>query len=510
MLTFLRTAQRWHPAGIGAGLADDRIRSLLRLGLMLSTLLALAFFLARGPLILCVVIVVGTIGSVLILLRPVVALYALAFAVPFGSLVQLRLGTVNVGASDLLVAGLVVSWLMRLMALRDDRSRLLPLRRGVALALLAYLGTLLISLLPVQEMVSALTELAKWVEFLLVFLFVAGETDHRNWRALVVALLLAGACEGVLGIYQFIYRVGPPGFVWLGGYMRAYGTFEQPNPFGGYLGLLLPLAYATMLAGWREVWGSLHKGVWWPAMQWLLALLTGFIMFAALVMSWSRGALVGVVGGAILVALGLGRKVWIVLLIGALVLALLGTNVLVLLPAGMIERAMDAFRYVGIRDLAAVEITDENFAVIERVAHWDAAWRMFSMRPWLGVGTGQYAIIYPSVALPRWQDPLGHAHNYILNVLAEGGLLGAAAYGAFMLAALVAAWRASRRESGWRKGLALGALGMMGHLLVHSLFDNLYVHSIYLLVAMLLGMVTALSSTPPLRTRPDPSAGRFL
>lgn len=509
MLTFLRIAQRWHPAGIGSGLRDSRSRSFLRLGLALPSLFALALFLARGPLILCVVVVAGAIGSALILLRPVVALYALAFAVPFGSLVQFRLGAVNVGVSDLLVAGLAGSWLLRLMARRDNRSRPSLSRRGVTPALLAYLGTLLISLLPAQEMVSALTELAKWVEFLLVFLFVADEFDHRDWRTLAVALLLAGACEGALGIYQFVYRVGPPGFIWLRGYMRAYGTFEQPNPFGGYLGLLLPLAYAIVLTGWREVWEALRQGILWPAEQWLLALLTGFVMLAALVMSWSRGALVGAVGGAILVGLSLGRKVWIALVIGALVLALLGADVLALLPAGMIERAMDAFRYVGIQDLAAVEITDENFAVIERVAHWDAAWRMFSMRPWLGVGTGQYAVVYPSVALPRWQDPLGHAHNYILNVLAEGGLLGAAAYGAFMLAALMAAWRASKRESGWRKGLALGALGMMGHLLVHSLFDNLYVHSMYLLVAMLLGVVVASSGISPSKMRPDPLAGRF-
>ncbi len=509
MLTFLRIVQRWHPAGIGSELRDGRIRSLLRLGLALSSLFALALFLARGPLILCVVVVAGAIGSLLILLRPVVTLYALAFAVPFGSLVQLRLGAVNVGVSDLLVAGLAGSWFLRLTAWRDNRSRLPLLRRGVTLALLTYLGTLLISLLPAQEMTSALTELAKWIEFLVVFLFVADESDHRSWRTLAVALLLAGACEGAIGIYQFVYRVGPPGFIWLGGYMRAYGTFEQPNPFGGYLGLLLPLAYAIVLTGWREAWGALRQGILWPSAQWLLALLTGFVMLAALVMSWSRGALVGAVGGAIWVGLSLGRKVWIVLVIGTLVLALLGADILALLPTGMIERAVDAFRYVGIQDLAAVEVTDENFAVIERVAHWDAAWRMFSMQPWLGVGTGQYAVVYPSVALPRWQYPLGHAHNYMLNVLAEGGLLGAIAYGAFTLAALVTAWRASRRTSGWRKGLALGTLGMMGHLLVHNLFDNLYVHSMYLLVAMLLGIVVASSNTSLLKTRPEPSAGRF-
>ena len=162
---------------------------------------------------------------------------------------------------------------------------------------------------------------------------------------------------------------------------------------------------------------------------------------------------------------------------------------LAILPEGMFERLAHTVRYLG-QDLTIVEITDDNFALVERAAHWVAAWRMFSRRPWLGVGTGQYATVYPSVALPRWGDALGHAHNYYLNVLAEGGLLGLTAYVLLVLAALATVWRYARRGRGCRRGLALGALGMLGHLLVHSLFDNLYVHEMYILVAILLGMAS--------------------
>ena len=86
---------------------------------------------------------------------------------------------------------------------------------------------------------------------------------------------------------------------------------------------------------------------------------------------------------------------------------------------------------------------------------------------------------------------MGHAHNYFLNVLAEGGLLGLAAYLIFVSAALRLVWHRTRQERGWRRGLALGALGMLGHLLAHSAFDNLYVHEMYLVVAMLLGMAAS-------------------
>ncbi|MFO7917840.1 MAG: O-antigen ligase family protein, partial [Anaerolineae bacterium] len=159
-----------------------------------------------------------------------------------------------------------------------------------------------------------------------------------------------------------------------------------------------------------------------------------------------------------------------------------------LLPVGLVRRFSDLAHYLG-RDLTAIEITDENFAIVERLAHWQAAWRMFAAHPWLGMGTGQYASAYASVALPRWQDPLGHAHNYYLHVLAEGGLLGLASYLTLLGAAVVGVWRRVGEEGAWASALSLGVLGMLAHLCVHNLFDNLYVHEMYLLVAVLLGLV---------------------
>jgi hypothetical protein len=56
-------------------------------------------------------------------------------------------------------------------------------------------------------------------------------------------------------------------------------------------------------------------------------------------------------------------------------------------------------------------------------------------------------------------------------------------------AALVGAWRATRRATGWYWGLALGVLGVLVHLSAHNFFDNLFVHGMYLHVAILLGIL---------------------
>ena len=72
--------------------------------------------------------------------------------------------------------------------------------------------------------------------------------------------------------------------------------------------------------------------------------------------------------------------------------------------------------YLGIADVRGREITDANFAVLERMAHWQSALTMWNEHPWLGVGIGNYEPLYAQYALPLWPLPLGHAHNYYLNV----------------------------------------------------------------------------------------------
>jgi len=454
----------------------------------------LGWALSRLPLTLCLALIVGGIGLLAIVLRPAVGLCALAFTIPFGSIREVSLGGVSIGLSQILVLATVGAWIARRLAFGGQ----LVARTGVTWALAAYLGTLLVSLWPAQNLPLAAKEIAKWVELAAVYWLAAGELSDRWAQGLVAALLAAGALQGLLGIYQFVHQVGPPGFVLMGRFMRAHGTFAQPNPYAGYLGLLLPLAYATVLSTWREVWPFGRRGdrpSFSTVAPWFLALVSSVAMAAGLVMSWSRGALLGAVVGAVLVLLALGRRAWLVLALVALLLVPVSAATPSLLPASLAERITEAVAYIGTPDVTAVEVTDANFATIERLAHWRAAWLMFQRSPWLGVGTGQYAAVYPAVAVPRWEDPLGHAHNVLLNVMAEGGLLGLATYLALMAAALWATWRAAREARrvgrGIRRGIALGALGMLGHLLTHNLVDNLFVHELYLLVAMLLGMAAA-------------------
>ena len=157
-------------------------------------------------------------------------------------------------------------------------------------------------------------------------------------------------------------------------------------------------------------------------------------------------------------------------------------------------RLQDIPAYFGLTDIVNQPVNDDNFAVIERVAHWVAAIRMWEKAPWLGVGPGNYATVYPSVHLPRWTEALGHAHNIYLNTLAETGIVGLGAY--LLLWITITGWvwqrfqQALQRQQAWNAALALGVLGVIGHLSVHNIFDNLFVQGMYLQMGLWLAVLS--------------------
>src|SRR5262249_35173659 len=113
----------------------------------------------------------------------------------------------------------------------------------------------------------------------------------------------------------------------------------------------------------------------------------------------------------------------------------------------------------GFSDVRGQVITDPNYAVLERLAHWQAAIGMMNDNPWLGVGFGAYEVAYPRYALMNWPMALGHAHNYYLNLLAETGIVGFSGYVVAWIAIFILTVRTLNRQHGLNRGLALGILG---------------------------------------------------
>lgn len=444
------------------------------------SLLILAGILVVAPLRWTVAAVLAIALAVATAIQPAVGLILVAVAIPRGSTLGL-LPFRGVGIVDLLVGAVLVAWLARSVARREIRIETTVL----LWLLLTFVWVAGASLTQAVSWQDGLPEWLKWAEFAALYVVGMQVLGRRSALVVVAALLMAGVSQSVLGAYQFLTQTGPEGFILMGRFMRAHGTLGQPNPYAGYLGYLAPVAAAIVATTYR-MWRSTGQ------IRYLVTCITGagttLVLVTGIFMSWSRGAWLGL-AASLLVVFGLtSRRSAVIALLAAVALILIVSVAGIgWLPDSIEGRVQDLGSYTGNLDPANTEITDDNFSVLERLAHWQAGWLMFENAPWLGVGIGNYSANYGQHALPYWYDPLGHAHNAFINFLAETGILGLGAFLGFWLAL---AWTLSRCVwrgcQSWEKALAVGLVGTWTYLTIHNLFDNLFVGHMQLQLALLL------------------------
>ena len=435
---------------------------------------------------------------VLILIEPMAGLFVALLTGPLGAL---ETGLLDSGQLYLQLA--LLSWLAH--GLRN--RRLFVPRTFLAVPLGIFVGVTAVSLLGAPSYSFGLRELLKWLEMLAIMLLVVDRV--QVWRRrhgghpatpllwLLGALFAAGVSQSLLGIYQFgLQPNGPEHFLVLGRFYRAYGTFNQPNPFGGFvnftavLGLGILLSYLWEIRTRQSPISNLQSLNWLPFLA--VIFVTGLALLAV-VASWSRGAWLSLGVATAVIVLFWPRKLWQgALLLGVGGLLLLGGIQVGVVPASITERITSFSEDLRFGDVRGVDITDENYAVLERLAHWQAALGMAQDHPWLGVGFGNYEPAYADYALINWPYPLGHAHNYYLTILAETGVVGLLAYLGVWTAVFWQTIRVIWRSDGWQRGVALGLLGVWTALTVHHLVDKLYVNNIYIHLGALFGVLQLL------------------
>lgn len=458
--------------------------------LLVAVVTALGLALTWLPITWAVLLLGGAIMLTLLLLRPILSLYLLIPIIPFSSLLAVPLGGFKAGLMEIVLAVGLVAWLLQMLA----RQKVIIPATPLLWPFLLFLGGVGLSWLNALSIGTSLVETAKWVEMLALYLLVLALLPIQHIRRVLAVMMLTGLAQAGLGLYQFIFKVGPAGFLLFGGrFLRAYGTFAQPNPYAGYLGLLLPLALSLTIWAFQDS-GAKDKTKAKNLPYKIFFGLTLVLLLAALFATQSRGAWIGFAAAAV-VTVGVRSKqaamltVTVALVAALAVLAgsfdwgLANSN-------AVTQRLVDALGIATINDISAIEVNDANFATIERLAHWQAARDMWRDHLWLGVGFGNYAVIYPVYAVGRWLDPLGHAHNYLLNIGAEAGLVGIIAYLIFWILTFRVSLLALRGSTGFNRAVIAGGLGTFVHLHIHNFFDNLYVQGMYLYLAIILALVS--------------------
>jgi O-antigen ligase len=466
-------------------------------------------------------------------LRPRLALYLMAFAVPWGSLDYINAGGLRLDSADILVVFLAIGWLLSwglpayMGGGRDREKGRVPVY--LVLAIVLFIGVMFLSMTVAINKKDSLKEIAKWLEFIVLVMVGAQYLRTRRQIWTLVCFIIAGAIsQAFFGYAQAIFDLGPQSFV-RDFNLRVYGTFDQPNPYAGYLNMSLTIALSLLLLG----------------RDWLTRVLAGLaacLIGGAFYLTQSRGGQVALVAALVVIVLvGFPRiRVWMRLIIIALFTLVLGM-VAGIIPLYLFDQVN---HFLGLSGISLQDPSPADFSTAERLAHWLAGINMYLAHPVLGVGIGNYPDVYANYYVTIFVNSLGQAHNYYINIAAETGTIGLVIYLFFVISLLIAGGRAvylvcqrqarvranidspaqripaplskedklrllvrparflqhyrlqERFEVAGRltndRALAIGLMASLVTICVHNLVDDLYDHSLTNLMALLLISLIAL------------------
>lgn len=316
--------------------------------------------------------------------------------------------------------------------------------------------------------------------------FAVMQLCHTREQLLVVTAgaVLGLALSGAQGIVQHFTSDHLFGF-YSGGRIvtRVQGSFVHPNTYGAYVATLIPLAVG--LAASRAAPRTLRT----------LGLVALALAIPALVLSYSRGAMVGLVAGSAIWSLRWRPRVT---LAGVAVIAAV---FLVLAPSTLRNRfnSSAASGDVGVRsDVwgAAVHVYDEHPVLGDGPANFPHAYATLgasgtpaSERPLLNQGT--------AVTLPY------HAHNLELGILSDEGAIGLAVFLALLAVGLRLIYRGCEVRDPAARAVCVGIGAAWATWLISSQADVAFFNeeaiAVLALAAVAAGFVALHHPEPALR-----------
>ncbi len=249
--------------------------------------------------------------------------------------------------------------------------------------------------------------------------------------------------------------------------MRVYSTLENPNVYGEYLILMIPIAVALF---WTE------KG--WKKKVFFLGIIG--ILGIALILTFSRGCWLGIIFALAILALIIDRR-FIFLGIFLLLLAP------IVLPDTIIQR---------ITSIGNLEDTSTSY----RVNIWLGTIDMLRDYWLSGVGMGitSFNTIYPLYSFNNIKAP--HSHNLYLQIIVEYGIVGFIV----MMGVMYNYFKDSIISMKAKKDIVLGGLiaSMLGFLL-QSMTDHTWYNYRVVLIFWVMIALTITASKINLKEKND-------
>jgi O-antigen ligase len=403
----------------------------------------------------------------------IICLAIILSALAYGTVHYWALAVFFLGGITILILWLIDSW--NLGTLRISRNvlqlsilgmfllgafQLLPFRHPEAVGSNSIPLVSSLSYDPYSTRFILVQTAALMIYFAAVLVF----TDTpKRLRLLVRTIAVFGFFLAIFGLTQSF--TSPDKVYWLRELpqSQAFGPFINRHHFAGYMELTLALPLGLVLTG------AIEKE------KKFIYLFAAGLMAVALIMTNSRGGLVSLLAELLfLVAtMGLRRhrhkkkdteerrpRIKSAAVKAGLALALVAS----LFAGVVLLGGEDALT----RITGSVNTDDPTTG---RAHFWSVTVDIIKTHPWLGIGLGAFGVVYTGYDSRNGMYRLEQAHNDYLQVLSDGGIVGAL-LGLFFLVNLFR-MGFTRRDSrdAFRRGVATGAMAGCFGVLVHSFFD---------------------------------------
>lgn len=303
--------------------------------------------------------------------------------------------------------------------------------------------------------------------------------NKEAFRLAIWALLVTGIILGSISVYQYFtgtysndywgYAVSSfDNIVGRSNGYRMGGPVQDPNYFAQLMLVLVPLAV-------DRLWNEKNR---------ILLLLAGWALAVSsltVLLTYSRGgflAMVSVLGLALVSFVNRHQLIRYLL-----VLSVVGLLLVNFLPSQFVERMATLTDLIP--SLSGTNInTTIDYSIRGRTSETIVALQMFADHPILGVGVGNYPLLYQKYSQRLGIDlrsEIREPHNLYLEVASETGLLGIFSFGLLLWVILKSMWEAQKAlvkigEIATANMLSAFSFGFIGYLIaalfIHSAFPR--------------------------------------
>jgi len=293
------------------------------------------------------------------------------------------------------------------------------------------------------------TSLRKLADMWIVLLFFVAHDQVKSEQQVartLKSLILGAFIASAYGIYQHFscsnpIAIGIQGRVReLAGYCSAIGFFDHHLTFGTQMMMIALLGIGLVLTE------NIRSRT--------IYLISTAIVILGLVFSYARGPWLGFAAGFLIFFWSWNRKMAITFGLALLIICA-------------------AFISISPSLMARAEAAFSSSANPDRIAMWRSTAEMIEDHPWLGVGPGMYRR-----AIQPYREgynveflSAAHAHNNVLQELAERGILGTVLLTAFWFTIFYAGALKLSASEKQKRGLYLGMLVALFSLWVSGMFQ---------------------------------------